>query len=737
MDSIIFYQDIGESSVSFREEHLGRKGMSLALLTKFKLPVPPFFIIPTGVFKDYISRISKNVNIGTIEELRKEIISAPLPQEYHDNINEAYKRLSGFGKAWVAVRGSISAPKHPNISFSGQLDTFLNIRDTNEIELAIKEIYASLFNESVYEYLKKNDVPYSDVSVSIIVQKMIQSEVSGIMYTFDPITMNRNNVSIEAVFGLGDVLNDGTINPDIYVVSKNSYDIVEKRIVPQEWMKVRRIGDISSLEHVQKIKISKVWQYSQKLDENLIKDLSNVGSRVESIIDPFQIVEWTMEGGNIWILQIKAVSTKLLSEDKLPTQDQRISTMQVEQKSARIDESMQEPEQTLKKRKKSAEIQETLLFLGNAASPGVAYGHALVLSTDVLKQDTLLEELLSEATKETILVTEEFSSKLEPFFYKIGGVITNYGGINSDAAITSRELNLPAIVGTRIATVFIQNGTLLKIDGTSGTVYRIDALPEPEKGHTHSPKTAPSMSKASREANEVTSSEYSLPTKSRLSESPENDVFKLFLPNYLGNSHYLLVDEQSKVDTDLDYSGVLLNVKDITAATAKKFKKLKHTISGALYLVIDDSSSVDTIMEKKRKLSAYNLRRSRKIRILLEVGSFFTLLNLERFTGLSIDGFVFNLEKLSATYGNGSGTIDDNLLLLLQSNIQKVKQQQLHMLACAIPSEMITSPLSKEIISIAKSGCNSIIVNGGKKTVSNDIMVEFSSAYQSAILTKD
>ena len=348
-----------------------------------------------------------------------------------------------------------------------------------------------------------------------------------------------------------------------------------------------------------------------------------------------------------------------------------------------------------------------------------------------------LEELLSEATKETILVTEEFSSKLEPFFYKIGGVITNYGGINSDAAITSRELNLPAIVGTRIATVFIQNGTLLKIDGTSGTVYRIDALPEPEKGHTHSSKTAPSMSKASREANEVTSSEYSLQTKSRLSESPENDVFKLFLPNYLGNSHYLLVDEQSKVDTDLDYSGVLLNVKDITAATAKKFKKLKHTISGALYLVIDDSSSVDTIMEKKRKLSAYNLRRSRKIRILLEVGSFFTLLNLERFTGLSIDGFVFNLEKLSATYGNGSGTIDDNLLLLLQSNIQKVKQQQLHILACAVPSEMISSPLSKEIISIAKSGCNSIIVNGGKKTVSNDTMIEFSSAYQSAILTKD
>ncbi|WKZ30183.1 MAG: PEP/pyruvate-binding domain-containing protein [Candidatus Dojkabacteria bacterium] len=736
MESIIFYQDIGENSVSFREEHLGRKGLSLALLTKFKLPVPPFFIIPTGVFKDYISRISKNVNIGTIEELRKEVVSTPLPPEYHDSIADSYRKLSGFGKAWVAVRGSISAPKHPNISFSGQLDTFLNIRDVNEIELAIKEIYASLFNESVYEYLRKNNVPYSDVSVSIIVQKMIQSEVSGIMYTFDPITMNRNNVSIEAVFGLGDVLNDGTINPDIYVVSKNSYEVVEKKIVPQEWMKVRRIGDISSLEHVQKIKISKVWQYSQKLDENLIKDLANVGSRVESIIDPFQIVEWTMEGGNIWILQIKAVSTKLLSEDKLPTQDQRISTMEVEQKSARIDESLQEPVPEIKKRKKSAEIQETLLFLGNAASPGTAYGRALVLSAEVLKQDMLLEELLAEATKETILVTEEFSSKLEPFFYKIGGVITNYGGINSDAAITSRELNLPAIVGTRIATVFIQNGTLLKIDGASGTVYRIDALPEIEGDGSHT-KKAPSLSKASREASQVTTNEYSLPTKSRLSDAPENDVFKLFVPNYLGNSHYLLVDDQSKADPDLDYSGVLVNVKEITAASSKKFKKLKHNISGALYLVLEDNASVDSVMEKKRKLSAYNLRRSRKIRIILEVGSFFTLLNLERFIGLNIDGFVFNLEKLSATYGNGATTIDDNLLLLLQSNIQKVKQQQLHILACAIPSEFITTPLSKEIISIAKSGCNSIIVNSGKKSVSNDTIVEFSSAYQSAILTKE
>lgn len=737
MDKILFYKDINENSAPFTEDQLGRKGLSLALLTKFKLPVPPFFILTTGLFKHYLSELSKNVQIGTLEELKKEIISSPLPPEYNELLSENYRQLSGFGKSWVAIRGSISAPKHPSITFSGQLDTFLNIRDVSEIELAIKEIYASLFSENVYEYLKKNNISYSDISVAIIVQKMIQAEVSGVMYTFDPITLNKNNVSVEAVFGLGDVLNDGTINPDIYVVSKNNYEILEKRIVPQEWMKVRRIGDISSLEHVQKIKISKVWQYSQKLDENLIRELASIGGRVESIIDPFQIVEWTMEGGSLWVLQIKAVSPKLVTstvqsaqESVQPENNQRISTMTVPEAHARITEAIENEKPKAKRKKNPEEIQETLLFLGNPASPGTAYGRALILSNEVLKQDQLLQQLLDESNKETILITEEFSSKLEQFFYRVGAVITNYGGINSDAAITARELGLPAIVGTRIATVFIQNGTLLKIDGTSGTVYRVDELPDVEK------ISAPKISKAQQEAAKTTTEQYDLTPRQKNPISGPVDSFRLFIPSYIGNSHYLYLDDNSKVDHDTDYAGIAMSVRDFGSVAAKRLKRLKNSISGSLYVIIEDLASLDSVMEKKRKLSAQNIRRSKKVKIIVEVSTFFSLLNLERFVGLNIDGFVFNLEKLNATYGLGHQKYDENLLNLLHTNIQKVKNQQLDLLACSVSSDLIQVPLGKEITAIANAGCNSIFVTKGDKTISSDLMREFSSAFQSTLLVK-
>lgn len=737
MEKIVFYKDIIDSSLSFNEELLGRKGLSLALLTRYKLQVPPFFILTTVLFKEFISAISRDAQISTLEELKKAIISTPLPEEYTHLLTDAYRKLSGFGKAWVAVRGSISAPGYQSVSFSGQLDTFLNIRDTSEIELAIKEIYASLFNENVYEYVKKNNIQYSELSVGIIVQKMIQSEVSGIMYTFDPITLNKNNVSIEAVFGLGDVLNDGTINPDIYVVAKNSYEIVEKKIVPQEWMKVRRIGDISSLEHVQKLKISKVWQYSQKIDENLIRELASTASRIETIIDSFQIVEWTMEGGNLWILQVKSISPKLAgsqSHEVHSLNDHQIIAMDAPKKenTERLHAAMV-PVPPRRLRKRPDEIQETLLFLGNPASSGIAYGKAIVISSEVIKQEGLLESLLQESDKETILVTDEFSHKLEPFFYKVGGIITNYGGINSDAAITARELNLPAIVGTRIATVFIQNGMLIKVDGSSGTVYRIDELPENTDNSESKPKKNVKKSKILAKAAKISHKQYDIPADN----TPHGDSqFKLFLPKSLGQSNYFLYDESGKNEPIDQYAGVATITSNLNSVTAKRIKRLKLATQNNLYVVVEDSASLDSVMEKKRILSAHNIRRSRKVKILLEVGTFFSLLNLERLFNLSIDGFIFNIEKLNANYGSATGRIDENLLQLIETNLQKIKNSPVDVIGMIIPSEQVKSPLSKELSALLQAGCNAVFVPGGRNSLTPSAIIEFSSAAQSVILTK-
>jgi phosphoenolpyruvate synthase/pyruvate phosphate dikinase len=717
MEKIVSHKDILENNISYSEETLGRKGLSLALLTKYNLPVPPFFIITTNIFKEFVANISKNSNIATLEELRREVVNTPLPQEYISLIADAYRKMSGFGKAWVAVRSSISAPKYPEVTFSGQLDTYLNIRDEAEIEAAVKEVFASVFSDHFFEYTKKNDIAYSDISVGIIVQKMIQSEVSGIMYTFDPITLSKNNVSIEAVFGLGDVLNDGTINPDIYVVSKENYEIIEKKIVPQEWMKVRRIGDISSIEHVQKIKISKIWQYSQKLDENLIRDLAGVASRIETIVDPYQIIEWTMEGGNLWILQIKAIS-------------QKIDSATNEHKSARIQEievpSVSRPKTPAVKNKIAPEdLQETLLFLGTPASPGITFGKALIVTSDITKNDELLNTLLDHANKNTILVTDEFTHKLEPFFYKVGAIITNYGGINSDAAITARELHLPAIVGTRIATVFIQNNMLLKIDGSAGTVYRIDKLPtHKKKSVKHKIITRKNTDKVDVESVKEKEVERQLP----------DTTLKMFLSKGTGESPYLIIDELAKNESVKNYLGVSVIIDNLSTAVAKRLKKLKLTTPGTLHVIIEDNASIDSIMEKKRILSSQNIRRSKKVKILLEIGTFFSLLNLERLTSLSIDGFVFNLEKLQQNYGK-SDIIDESLLNLLESNLQKVKLLQLEILGVMTNSEKLSIPLPKELTILAKAGCNAIYSPKGQKSLAFSEVQEFSNNFQNVTLS--
>lgn len=718
MEKILFHKDITEDLTGITEESLGRKGQSLAVLTKFKLPVPAFFIIETSLFKDFMSGISKNAKVETLSELRKAIVSTPFTREYLQLITEYYAKLSGFGKAWVSVRGSISAPKHPTVAFSGQLETFLNIRDITEIEIAIKQIYASLFNENVYEYMKQNGVSYSEISVGIIVQRMIQSEVSGIMYTFDPITLNRNNVSIEAVFGLGDVLNDGTINPDMYVVSKATSEVVEKKIVPQEWMKVRRIGDMSSLEHVQKIKISKVWQYSQKIDEPLIKELSQIAQRIETIIDPFQIVEWTMEGGSLWILQLKAVSPKLMVQETQHPREVEVA----EKTTAKSTPKEKAAEQQ--------EASETLLFLGNPASPGTSFGKALVISAETLKQDEVLESLLSQANKDTILVTDEFSHKLEPFFYKINGIITNYGGINSDAAITARELNLPAIVGTRIATAFIQNGTLLKIDGTSGTVYKITNIPEQNKEEKSEEVGAFELS---------SSHKISMRRSTVVEKQPlaaDTGVTKIFIPKSLGVSSYLFMDEGTKFESTTDYHGVAIYVKDINALLAKRIKKIKNHISGSAFVILEDNSSVESLMEKKRKLSAYNVRRSRKVKIIVEVGSFFTLLNLDKYIAANIDGFVLNIEKLSANYGSSGKSFDANLFNLIDTHIQKIKRMDLEIIGATLSSNSVQLPIQEDLVALAKAGCNALTITKGDTQLSESTIRDFSSAYQNAVFSK-
>ena len=308
------YKDLFAGKTDHTESELGRKGLSLAHLVAHNIPVPPFFVLQPDLFRSIVLDIFKDKSIASLAEFRKRISVDPFEQEDLKQIESEYAKLAGFGKAWVAVRSSIAAPEYPGISFSGLLSSKLNIRGPEDIVNGIREIYMSLFSDRAYDYMRRNKVSYGDVSTAIIVQKMIQAEVSGIMYTYDQITTNSDHVSIEAVFGLGDVLTDGNVNPDIYTVSKSTLEIIEKKIVPQEWMKVRRMGDAEELEHLQKITISKMWQYSQKLDDALIRELTKLADTIEKALGGPQVIEWAMERGVLYVLQAKPIANAVNKE---------------------------------------------------------------------------------------------------------------------------------------------------------------------------------------------------------------------------------------------------------------------------------------------------------------------------------------------------------------------------------------------------------------------------------------
>jgi phosphohistidine swiveling domain-containing protein len=704
----VYYKDLISGHRTYTEEELGRKGVSLAHLVANGIPVPPFFILQSDVFKDIVSTIFQDTQVSSLEDFRNKVLSIPLPPQLISQIETEYQRISGFGKVWVAVRSSIIAPLYKELSFSGLLHTYLNIRGTSDIEKAIKDLYNSLFFDRTYDYIKKHNVSYSELSTAIVVQKMVQAEVSGIMYTYDPITMDKGHVSIEAVFGLGDVLTDGNVNPDIYTVSKSTLEIVEKKIVPQDWMKVRKVGDTESLEHLQKITISKMWQYSQKLDDDLIRELTELADRIEKALGGPQVIEWVMERGTIYILQAKSIeeSSHAIS-NPLSQTTHKVTTMHDIDDFANA--AAETPVTIL-----SAPTQEeppvqlppeTLLFSGTAASSGIAYGEAFVVPNAEAISDESLKELVEKITKKHIVITDEFTTTLESVFMKAGGIITNYGGVNSDAAMTARELRIPAVVGTRIATSFIQSGTPIKIDGSSGAVYRVDFIPEklPERTE-YDQQAADHVEKSFATQNKKIAE---IPLNAMLHKSPDT-VTKVFLNDSPFSAHAYLASAKQKLVKD-DCNAIMIPVLTGDKQESLRIKRLKKNSLADIYLIISDTPSIDALLKTKRALAAQGIRRTKRVKILISIGSVYGLLNSANLADVAVDGFVYDAKALAASYMPGGTDIDSKLWNLLTENMEHIKKAKLSFLGLSLPGEYFTIPLRTELHQMLKKGINALI----------------------------
>ena len=302
----------------------GGKGASLGEMTNAKLPVPPGFVVLARAFESFLDDTPPPVGKG--QDLNV-AIEAELNKVRHDDVNsvngasvriqgmildsqvpEPIKKeiLGGFGKLkakWVAVRSSATAEDSKIASWAGELDTFLYIDGKNLIE-TVKKCWASLFTPRAIFYRFEKKLAKAKVSVAVAVQEMVDSEVSGVAFSVHPVTQDRNQLIIEAGWGLGEAIVSGTITPDSYVVHKKEGTILDINISVQEKMMVMKKGGGSILKPVAKKEQSK-----QKLTGRQIMELSEIIKKIEKRYGCPQDIEWAVAKNKFYILQSRPITT--------------------------------------------------------------------------------------------------------------------------------------------------------------------------------------------------------------------------------------------------------------------------------------------------------------------------------------------------------------------------------------------------------------------------------------------
>ncbi|OGM27258.1 phosphoenolpyruvate synthase [Candidatus Woesebacteria bacterium RIFCSPHIGHO2_02_FULL_38_9] len=438
---VIFFKDIDKGDVDI----VGGKGANLGEMTRAGFPVPYGFAITVEAYKLFLkdnlldSRIysllkKTDVNNSVqLEEVSRTIqrlikgsgVTAELARE----IIKAYRKLSGpFKGALVAVRSSATAEDMPDNSFAGQQATFLNIQGEANLIESVRDCWASLFTARSIFYRTTNKIEHDKVYVSVVVQKMVQSEVSGVMFTIDPVTNEKDKIVIESVWGLGELIVQGSVIPDRYLVQKESNEILSKEVSEQS-LELVKVGSETKEFPVPKNKLS-----VQKISDSEIMHLAKIGENLQAHYFFPQDIEWAKEKGKIYIVQTRPVTT---------------SNKKVEK---RFEESKSE----------DLKVASTAFLTGSPASPGIGFGPVKIAKTP---------KDIDKVQKGDVLVSIMTSPDFVPAMKKAAAIITDEGGGTSHAAIVSRELGVPCVVGTKEATKKLKDGQIVSVNGSTGHIF--------------------------------------------------------------------------------------------------------------------------------------------------------------------------------------------------------------------------------------------------------------------------
>ncbi len=427
----------------------GGKGANLGELTGAGLPVPPGFVVGATAYAAFCDQS------GLREQLAQELVGldvedtaeleaaagraqalvadAPMPPWLHDAIVAGYAELTGDGDLElddvpVAVRSSATAEDTESASFAGMNETFLNVRGDEAVVDAVRRCWVSLFGARTVFYRAKRGFSQAGMDIAVVVQRQIQSTRAGVMFTIDPAGGRTDRIVIEGAFGLGESVVSGSVTPDRYLVDKPTLALVAHEVgfkelviesLPEGGTVTRPVAGEAALRRV--------------LTDTEVHTLAGLAVRIEQHYGTPQDTEWAFDpSGEVWMLQSRPVTTAADSTGATG----------------------------------SAEP----LVRGLGAAPGSASG--------VVRRVADHADAAAFAAGD-VLVTHMTAPDWVPLMRRAAAIVTDSGGMTCHAAIVSRELGVPCVVGTGDATTKLRDGELVTVDATRGTVVagRVDRAP--------------------------------------------------------------------------------------------------------------------------------------------------------------------------------------------------------------------------------------------------------------------
>ena len=439
-------------------------GEMLSNLTRLDIKVPGGFATTADAYREFlaVNQLDKKINDLLVgldvddilaltqkgKQIRQWIEDAPFPAGFEQSVRASYAQLTeGNADFTVAVRSSATAEDLPDASFAGQQETFLNIRGIDNVLIAIKKVFASLFNDRAISYRVHQNFDHKEVALSAGIQQMVRSDlgVSGVMFSIDTESGFDQVVFITAAYGLGETVVQGAVNPDEYVAYKPNLRAGRPAILK------RNLGDKAiKMIFAQQEQVGKTTKTVPVKQEDRVvfcltdQEVTELGKQAMIIAEHYGVpmdIEWGKDGqtGELYILQARPETVKSREANKQNTRQIERYVLQVKDKQ--------------------------VLAQGRSIGQKIGAGRVRIIR-DVSKMDSVQPG--------DVLVADMTDPDWEPVMKRASAIVTNRGGRTCHAAIIARELGIPAVVGTNDATELLEEGaevTVCCAEGETGYVY--------------------------------------------------------------------------------------------------------------------------------------------------------------------------------------------------------------------------------------------------------------------------